>query len=119
MNDNVNHPPHYKKSPSGIECIEVVEHMNFNKGNAIKYCWRSGEKGDEIEDLKKAAWYINREIERIIKSRKNLYANRSAGKFIPTNDVHATKFSSEIARELGENARALKDSIFREELDRE
>ena len=75
MNDKIN-PAHYKKNPSGIECIEVTEHMNFNKGNAIKYVWRSGEKGDEIEDLKKAVWYINREMERIIKMRKNLYANR-------------------------------------------
>ncbi|HEV3311810.1 MAG TPA: DUF3310 domain-containing protein [Chloroflexota bacterium] len=60
----VNSPPHYTVHPSGIECIEVVEHFNFNIGNAIKYLWRCGLKGDEIEDLKKAAWYISREIER-------------------------------------------------------
>ena len=48
-----------------VECITVVERFNFNRGNAIKYIWRAGEKGDEIEDLKKAAWYIAREIHRL------------------------------------------------------
>lgn len=57
-------PKHYKAHPSGIECIEVVEHFGFNVGNAIKYLWRCGLKGDEIEDLQKAAWYIAREIKR-------------------------------------------------------
>lgn len=64
--DNVNHPPHYAH-PSGIECIDVVEHMSFNVGNAIKYLWRAGRKGPALEDLRKAAWYINREIERLSK----------------------------------------------------
>lgn len=63
--DPVDHPSHYTKHPSGIECITVTEHFNFNRGNAIKYIWRAGEKGDEIEDLKKAAWYIAREIQRV------------------------------------------------------
>lgn len=58
-------PKHYKKHPSGVECIQVTEHMNFCLGNAIKYIWRAGLKGDAIPDLEKAAWYINREIERI------------------------------------------------------
>lgn len=62
--DNVNHPSHYKAHKSGIECIQVTEHMGFNLGNAIKYIWRCDEKLDAIEDLKKAAWYINREIEK-------------------------------------------------------
>lgn len=60
----VAHPPHYTSHPSGVECITVVEHMGFNVGNAIKYLWRADEKGAPIEDLRKAAWYINREIER-------------------------------------------------------
>lgn len=64
-NDSVNHPKHYTKHPSGIECIAITQHMSFCLGNAIKYIWRSGEKGKEIEDLKKAAWYIDREIMRI------------------------------------------------------
>jgi hypothetical protein len=62
--DLVNHPPHYTNHPSGIECIQVVEHMGFCLGNAIKYIWRADKKGNAVEDLKKAAWYINREIER-------------------------------------------------------
>lgn len=62
--DNVNNPKHYTNHPSGIECIEVTEHMNFCIGNAIKYLWRAGLKDDALEDLKKAEWYINREIER-------------------------------------------------------
>jgi hypothetical protein len=62
--DMVNHPPHYNKHPSGVECITVVEHFNFNIGNAIKYLWRAGEKGSAIEDLEKAAWYIQRELKR-------------------------------------------------------
>ena len=65
MSDPVNHPSHYTEHPSGIECIEVTEHMSFCIGNAIKYLWRADLKHDDaIEDLKKAAWYINREIER-------------------------------------------------------
>jgi hypothetical protein len=62
--DLVNHPPHYTSHPSGIECIQVVEHMGFNLGNAIKYIWRADEKGDFISDLAKARWYIDREISR-------------------------------------------------------
>lgn len=62
--EKVNHPKHYNAHPSGIECIDVVEHMPFNLGNAVKYIWRAGLKDDAIEDLKKAAWYVNREIEK-------------------------------------------------------
>jgi len=64
INDLVNHPPHYTAHPSGVECIQVTEHMNFCLGNAVKYIWRADLKGDAIEDLKKAVWYVNREIER-------------------------------------------------------
>ena len=64
--DKVDHPKHYNEHPSGIECIDVVEHMNFNLGNAIKYIWRSDHKNG-LEDLQKAAWYIQREIERLKK----------------------------------------------------
>ena len=58
----VNNPKHYTSHPSGIECIQVTEHMGFNLGNALKYIWRCDLKQDSIEDLKKAAWYIDREI---------------------------------------------------------
>jgi translation initiation factor 2B subunit (eIF-2B alpha/beta/delta family) len=62
--NNVNHPSHYTSHPSGIETIEITEHMGFSLGNAIKYIMRADHKGEPIEDLKKAAWYINREITR-------------------------------------------------------
>lgn len=62
--DLINHPPHYTSHPSGVECIQITEHMNFCLGNAIKYLWRSAEKGHPLEDLKKARWYIDREIAR-------------------------------------------------------
>lgn len=98
MSDNVNSPKHYNADPSGVECIQITRHRNFNVGNAIKYLWRAGLKGfdslqvtlwgsggggagsqpapmlpagdqsmrtKEIEDLKKAAWYIIDEIERL------------------------------------------------------
>ena len=58
----VNHPKHYNTHPSGVECIDIVEHFSFNVGNAIKYLWRSGLKGYELEDLHKARWYIDRAI---------------------------------------------------------
>lgn len=61
----VNKPPHYRAHPSGVECIQITEHMSFNLGNAVKYIWRADLKGKQVEDLKKAVWYINREIERI------------------------------------------------------
>ncbi len=60
--DPVNHPKHYTNHPSGIECIQITEHMGFNLGNAIKYIWRSDLKNDAVEDLKKAVWYVQREI---------------------------------------------------------
>ena len=65
QHDPVNHPDHYCKHPSGVEAIQVTEHFNFCVGNAIKYLWRAGEKGKYIEDLKKAKWYIEREINRV------------------------------------------------------
>lgn len=58
-------PSHYRSHPSGIECIEITRHLNFNVGNAIKYLWRHMDKGDPIENLKKAQWYIDDEIRRL------------------------------------------------------
>lgn len=60
--DMVNHPPHYTAHPSGVECITITEHMGFNLGNAVKYIWRADEKNNDLEDLRKAAWYLDREI---------------------------------------------------------
>jgi hypothetical protein len=64
MQDPVNHPKHYTSHPSGVDCIQITEHMGFNLGNAIKYIWRADLKSDAIEDLRKAEWYIRREIEK-------------------------------------------------------
>lgn len=94
----VNHPPHYTSDPSGVECITITRHRNFNIGNAIKYLWRAGLKlpdvemgqtaqaaiqsgmmsvseveaslkaaqiDKQIEDLKKAVFYINDEVARL------------------------------------------------------
>lgn len=63
----VSHPSHYNKHPSGVECVDIVKHMNFCLGNAIKYIWRADLKNDAIEDLEKAKQYLDFEIER----RKN------------------------------------------------
>ena len=66
QNPEVDHPAHYNQHPSGVECIEVVRWMGFNLGNVVKYLWRDGLKDTEVElqDLEKAAWYLNNEIER-------------------------------------------------------
>lgn len=71
--DNINHPSYYTSHPSGIECIDIAEHHDFCIGNAIKYLWRAGLKSEDgiskkekqIEDLKKAIWYIKREIKHL------------------------------------------------------
>jgi hypothetical protein len=70
MTDAINHPQHYNAHPAGIECIDVIEHFGFNIGNAIKYLWREGLKGASDEDLKKAAWYVAREVEKRAKDRE-------------------------------------------------
>jgi len=63
VHDQVNNPKHYTSHPSGIECLEITRHMGFNLGNVIKYIWRADLKGKNIEDLKKAAFYLQDEIE--------------------------------------------------------
>jgi len=78
QSDAVNHPSHYNSLPAVcsecgtlIECIDVVRHMGFNLGNAVKYAWRAGEKDPdtEIEDLRKAIWYIQDRIEQLEKEK--------------------------------------------------
>lgn len=68
INDAVNHPKHYTNHPSGIECIEVTRHMGFNLGNAMKYIWRADLKNG-LEDLQKAIWYLNDEINKRSRAR--------------------------------------------------
>lgn len=73
LNNNVDHPSHYTQHPSGVECIDITRHYCFSVGNAIKYLWRAGLKQDsslsgnqkEIEDLKKAVWYIQDRISQL------------------------------------------------------
>jgi len=66
--DVVNHPKHYTQHPSGVECIQITEHMGFCLGNALKYIWRAGLKSDNpVQDLRKAVWYLNREIQKLEK----------------------------------------------------
>lgn len=63
-NKEVTRPRHYTNHPSGVECIQITEHMGFNLGNALKYIWRCDLKKDAIEDLEKAKWYIERELQK-------------------------------------------------------
>lgn len=79
MADMVNHPPHYTTHPSGVECIEVAEHMSFCEGNALKYLWRDGAKGDRLEDLRKARWYIDRAISLEERRRASATADLTGG----------------------------------------
>lgn len=64
--DLVNSPPHYN-AYKGLEVIDLTEQLNFNRGNVVKYVTRAGLKNPdtELEDLRKAAWYLQREIDRI------------------------------------------------------
>jgi len=70
MSDDVKHPSHYTQHPSGVECIEITKHMNFTLGNAMKYIWRCGAKGDPVKDLKKAIEYLEIEINRLKKEEE-------------------------------------------------
>ena len=63
--DPINRPLHYNQHPSGIEPIEITEHENFCIGNAIKYLMRHRYKGETLQDLQKARYYIDREINRL------------------------------------------------------
>ncbi len=62
--NNVDHPEHYQvfKDKSGIEPIDIARHLDFDLGNAIKYILRAGNKGNAVEDLNKAIWYIKDKI---------------------------------------------------------
>ena len=64
MSDPVNHPNHYNRHPSGVECIIIVESMTYNLGSAVAYIWRHEHKNG-LEDLKKARWHLDREIFRL------------------------------------------------------
>lgn len=67
MNDSVNHPQHYGGKDNPYEAIKVIEAwgLGFHLGNTVKYISRAGRKGDTLEDLKKARWYLDREIQNL------------------------------------------------------
>jgi hypothetical protein len=65
MSDPVNHPAHYTSHPSGVEAIQICQHENFCIGNVLKYLLRHQKKGNPVQDLRKAIWYIECEINRI------------------------------------------------------
>ena len=83
MADIVNHPAHYTSDPSGVECLQITRHRNFNIGNAIKYLWRAGLKDEAkvIEDLRKAIFYINDEIARLEEQTSDKLARPSLYKW--------------------------------------
>jgi hypothetical protein len=62
--DPVNHPPHYTWLPGGVEVIDITQHLNFCLGNAVKYILRCDQKGSPEQDLRKAIWYLERELKR-------------------------------------------------------
>ena len=100
--DTINHPTHYTSHPSGIECIQITEHFNFNIGNVIKYVWRAGLKNSILENLLKAQWYLAREIERI---EKGIIKTMNS-----SNDVSTT--SKEYARGPIEDAKPNQAGIY-------
>jgi ribosomal protein L35AE/L33A len=97
-NDPVNHPKHYTEHPSGIECIQITEHMGFNLGNAVKYAWRCDLKLDAIEDLKKARWYIDREIAKREKAAGIISSGTLDGSKLASNAISTTTFNINAAR---------------------
>lgn len=75
--DPVNRPSHYTQHPSGVECIDISEWLGGNLAQAFQYVWRHPLKSRPVEDLRKAQWYLRREIGR---------RARVAGTFLPTSD---------------------------------
>ena len=84
--ENVNHPKHYNSHPSGVECIDIIRHYCYDIGAAIKYLWWAGLKTEEgmtdrdkeIEDLRKAIWYINDRIRQLQTESSNDASDNSA-----------------------------------------
>ena len=94
--NNVDHPSHYNTHKSGVECVEVCEHLGFLLGNAVKYVWRAGLKNDKIEDLEKAAWYFRRVID-----KGDAVTERCAAFYQTAEKVIAAEPESLLARVLG------------------
>lgn len=123
--DPVNHPKHYTSHPSGVECINITRHFGFNLGNVIKYLWRAEDKGAPLEDLKKAAWYLNDEIkrregtllfEKLVKMQTDAVRNEAFGNFEikPTHINYDKQKGLEmecLRAELGETVRSIKNRL--------
>lgn len=99
--DMVNHPPHYKDA-SGIECIEVTQHMRFCEGNSFKYVYRAGSKGNLIEDLKKAAWYAERSWNRSRSGNDRIHwlVQRRGEAIADSRDKQGKTFIAEVMRNI-------------------
>lgn len=104
--DPVNHPSHYCSHPSEVEAIIITERMSFNVGNAFKYLYRCTEKGYTLNDLRKAQWYVNRELE----MRRKLWFNWENKNFDPLLDgspairrvlSHESRFNGWMNQALG------------------
>lgn len=109
VDSRVEHPSYYNAHPSGVECIDIVRHYNFNVGNVIKYLWRHGLKREEgmnnkakaLEDLRKARFYLDDEIKRLereaIKEDRELCRKHIQSYVIPFSDIVS---ASRLLREL-------------------
>ena len=99
MNDNINHPKHYTSHPSGIECIQITRHMNFNLGNVVKYLWRTDHKNG-LEDLKKARWYLDDEIARLEKATPCMTSSETSASLADVEGEVMTSIIRTCDREL-------------------
>lgn len=75
MADMVNSPPHYTQFP--VEVIEITEQLDFCRGSAVKYLCRAAFKGSEMEDLRKAQWYVARAIDKLEREQAEASCSRS------------------------------------------
>lgn len=121
MNDPINHPTHYTSHPSGVEPITITKHMNFCLGNVIKYVMRADYKGNRLDDLKKAQYYLNLEIETEkskIKFMHMPYSSKEEFKKtwpdVPDGDINITQYLNMAPknREEKERREDLLDSLI-------
>lgn len=101
--DMVNHPPHYTSHPSGIEVIELTENCMCCISNAVRYVCRAGRKWDGVEDLRKAAWYVDREI---------LIRQKQRGVVLPANPGADRLFDAYIEAEPDRTVAAVVRSLW-------
>ena len=110
-NDPIN-PNHYK-TQSGIECIDVAEHLGYCLGNALKYAWRAGQKDNIVQDLSKCEWYIKRayltgEDADTVDERKGVTAIRKLEYYLDHETTHAYQHRKDLLRAIA--AKRIKDA---------